>query len=63
VASERLLYDISLHDIREFTNHLLAHLEQNKSQLIQEIQTTGNLSDEAKADLLATAEAYKKQVK
>ncbi len=63
VASERLLDDIPLHDIREFTNHLLAHLEQNKSQLIQEIQTTGNLSDEAKADLLATAEAYKKQVK
>lgn len=63
VASERLLDDIPLHDIREFTNHLLAHLEQNKSQLIQEIQTTGNLSDETKADLLATAEAYKKQVK
>lgn len=63
VASERLLDDIPLHDIREFTNHLLAHLEQNKAQLIQEIQTTGNLSDTAKADLLATAETYKKQVK
>ena len=63
VASERLLDDIPLGDIREFTNHLLIHLEQNQSQLIQEIQTTGNLSDEAKADLLETAKAYKKQVK
>lgn len=63
VASERLLDDIPLADIREFTNNLLAHLEQNQSQLIQEIQSTGKLSDEAKADLLATAEAYKKQVK
>lgn len=63
VASERLLDDIPLADIREFTNNLLAHLEQNQSQLIQEIQSTGKLSDEAKADLLATTEAYKKQVK
>ena len=63
VASERLLDDIPLADIRDFTNNLLAHLEQNQSQLIQEIQSTGKLSDEAKADLLATTEAYKKQVK
>jgi F-type H+-transporting ATPase subunit alpha len=63
VTSERLLDDIPLKEVRPFADSLLSHLQTQEAALIQKIQSTGKLEEEDRAALLATATAYKKQVK
>ncbi len=58
-AQNKLLLNIPVTKIRDFRDVLLAHFDEKAADVIRDIETTGNLSDENKARILDETSACK----
>ena len=61
-ASNGLLDDVALADLRSFREGLMNYVEANGAAIVKEINETGKLSDESREKLLELVRTYKKQV-
>ena len=61
-ASNGLLDDVALADLRSFCEGLMNYVEANGAAIVKEINETGKLSDESREKLLELVRTYKKQV-
>ena len=61
-ASNGLLDDVALADLRSFREGLMHYVEANGAAIVKEINETGKLSDESREKLLELVRTYKKQV-
>ena len=61
-ASNQLLDDIAVNELREFREGLTSYVQSNGAAIIQEIQEKGTLSPENLEQLLTLVRDYKKQV-
>ena len=61
-ASNQLLDDIAVSELREFREGLTSYVQSNGAAIIQEIQEKGTLSPENLEQLLTLVRDYKKQV-
>ena len=61
-ASNGLLDDIALSDLRSFREGLMNYVEANGAALVKEMTETGKLTDESREKLLELVRTYKKQV-
>ncbi len=61
-ASNGLLDDIALSDLRSFREGLMNYVEANGAALVKEMTETGKLADESREKLLELVRTYKKQV-
>ena len=61
-ASNGLLDDVALADLRSFREGLMNYVEANGAAIVKEISETGKLSDESREKLLELVRTYKKQV-
>ena len=62
VASNGLLDDVALSDLRSFREGLMNYVEANGAAIVTEMKETGKLSDESREKLLELVRTYKKQV-
>ena len=61
-ASNGLLDDVALSDLRSFREGLMNYVEANGAAIVTEMKETGKLSDESREKLLELVRTYKKQV-
>ncbi len=61
-ASNGLLDDVALSDLRSFREGLMNYVEANGAALVKEMTETGKLTDESREKLLELVRTYKKQV-
>ena len=61
-ASNGLLDDVVLSDLRSFREGLMNYVEANGAAIVTEMKETGKLSDESREKLLELVRTYKKQV-
>ena len=61
-ASNGLLDDVALSDLRSFRGGLMNYVEANGAAIVTEMKETGKLSDESREKLLELVRTYKKQV-
>ena len=61
-ASNQLLDDIAVNELREFRERLTNYVQSNGAAIVQEIQEKGTLSPENLEQLLTLVRDYKKQV-
>ena len=61
-ASNGLLDDVALSDLRSFREGLMNYVEANGAAIVTELKETGKLSDESREKLLELVRTYKKQV-
>ena len=61
-ASNGLLDDVALSDLRSFREGLMNYVEANGAAIVTEMKETGKLSDESREKLLELLRTYKKQV-
>ncbi len=61
-ASNGLLDDVALADLRSFREGQMNYVEANGAAIVKEINETGKLSDESREKLLELVRTYKKQV-
>ena len=61
-ASNSLLDDVALSDLRSFREGLMNYVEANGAAIVTEMKETGKLSDESREKLLELVRTYKKQV-
>ncbi len=61
-ASNGLLDDIALSDLRSFREGLMNYVEANGAALVKEMTETGKLADESREKMLELVRTYKKQV-
>ena len=61
-ASNGLLDDVALSDLRSFREGLMNYVEANGAAIVTEMKETGKLSDESREKLLELVRIYKKQV-
>ena len=61
-ASNGLLDDVALADLRSFREGLMNYVEANGAAIVKEINETGKLSYESREKLLELVRTYKKQV-
>ena len=61
-ASNQLLDDIAVSELREFREGLNNYVQSNGAAIVQEIQEKGTLSPENLEQLLTLVRDYKKQV-
>ena len=61
-ASNGLLDDVALSDLRSFREGLMNYVEANGAAIVTEVKETGKLSDESREKLLELVRTYKKQV-
>ena len=61
-ASNGLLDDVALSDLRSFREGLMNYVEANVTALVTDMKETGKLSDESREKLLELVRTYKKQV-
>ena len=61
-ASNGLLDDVALSDLRSFREGLRNYVEANGAAIVTEMKETGKLSDESREKLLELVRTYKKQV-
>ena len=61
-ASERLLDDVPIANMKEFRSGLMIEIKESNPEIIAEINETGKLSDSTNEKLKEVITAYKKQV-
>ena len=61
-ASNGLLDDVALSDLRSFREGLMNYVEANGAAIVTKMKETGKLSDESREKLLELVRTYKKQV-
>ena len=61
-ASNGLLDDVALSDLRSFREGLMNYVEANGAAIVTEMKETGKLSDESREKLLELVRTYEKQV-
>ena len=61
-ASNGLLDDVALSDLRSFREGLMNYVEANGAAIVTEMKETGKLYDESREKLLELVRTYKKQV-
>ena len=61
-ASNGLLDDVALSDLRSFREGLMNYVEANGAAIVTEMKETGKLSDESREKLLELVRTYTKQV-
>ena len=61
-ASNGLLADVALSDLRSFLEVLMNYVDSNCASIVTEMKETGKLSDESREKLLELVRTYKKQV-
>ena len=61
-ASNGLLDDVALSDLRSFREGLMNYVEANGAAIVTDMKETGKLSDESREKLLELVRTYKKQV-
>ena len=61
-ASNGLLDDVALSDLRSFREGLMNYVEANGAAIVTEMKETSKLSDESREKLLELVRTYKKQV-
>ena len=61
-ASNGLLDDVALSDLRSFREGLMNYVEANGAAIVTEMKETGKLFDESREKLLELVRTYKKQV-
>ena len=61
-ASNGLLDDVALSDLRSFREGLMNYVEANGAAIVTEMKETGKISDESREKLLELVRTYKKQV-
>ena len=61
-ASNGLLDEVALSDLRSFREGLMNYVEANGAAIVTEMKETGKLSDESREKLLELVRTYKKQV-
>ena len=61
-ASNGLLDDVALSDLRSFREGLMDYVEASGAAIVTEMKETGKLSDESREKLLELVRTYKKQV-
>ena len=61
-ASNGLLDDVALSDLRSFREGLMNYVEANGAAIVNEMKETGKLSDESREKLLELVRTYEKQV-
>jgi F-type H+-transporting ATPase subunit alpha len=58
-ATGKVMLSVALKDVKRFQLEMLEWFERTHSEIIRELETTGNLSDELKAQILEAAADFK----
>lgn len=61
-ATARVMLDIPVEEIRRFRKGMLDYFAENRPQIIRELETTGNLDEELKKQIVQAAVAYRDTV-
>ena len=61
-ATGKVMIDVPIEEIKDFRNNMLDYFAVSQSDIIHELETTGQLSDELREKIVKAAEYYRDQV-